>query len=165
MELRNNRKIIFIIVAVVIIIFVKILPLFDTDKDKIKRLIYSVKAAIEEENILKCISYISLNYSDKDGNNRANLFLIGKNVFQTYDDIFIIVEELRIDITSQTKAVAHILASGQTKKTTGEKFPYNLCREKVRLDVIFQKENASWKVLELEFIDPEGFWQLLKGSL
>jgi hypothetical protein len=165
MELENNKKIISVIVVIAIaFIFARIFS-FDTNTEKIKHIIHSAKTATEKEDLLKCISYISLDYSDTEGNNRANLFLIGRNVFAAYDGIIIIFEDLKINIVSGSKAMAHILASGQGRRVTKGKLEYITDWQKAEFEVFLRKEGNSWKVVELKFINPEDFWQLLKGSL
>lgn len=162
--MENKFKLILVIAIVaLILIFVKLVFLSKTNEQKIRQIIYSAKTATEKEDLFKCISYVSLEYKDKEGNDRPTLFLIGKNVFQNYDDIFIIIEDLKINIVNNTKAEAHIWASGQGKRQTGEKFSYIVDTQKVEFEVVFQKEGNIWKVVELKFIQPENFLQLLKG--
>ncbi len=134
-----------------------------SDTEKIRKIIHSAKAATEKEDLLKCISFVSLDYNDKHGNNRGSLFLIAKNVFRAYGDILIVIEDLKIDVESNLKAKAHVIASGQGRRAEGEKLKFILDTERVEFDVNFKKEGNNWKVVELNFIQPDDFLQLLKG--
>lgn len=161
MEIRNNRIIIVIAIIIAVFIFLRIVPLFKSESEKLRDIILSAKAATEEEDIQKCMSFISAEYKDKDDNNKASLFLIGKNVFSNYNDILIIIENLKISVISNKEAKAHILAFGQGKRDTG-KFDYILDTQRVEFEVFFKKEGSKWKVVELNFIEPQDFMQLLK---
>lgn len=161
MGLINNRKIIFLIVlGAAVFIFAKIAPLFKTDTEKIRHIIYSAKSATEKEEIFKCISYVSMDYKDKDDNDRPSLFLIAKNVFQNYDGIYIIIENLKINIVNNALAIARVWSSGQGRRQSEGGIPDI---EKVEFEITFRKEGNSWKVVELKFIHPEDFLHLLKG--
>jgi len=159
-----NHKIIFVIVIVILFfLFIKIPPLLNSNEEKIKNIILSAKAATEKEDLLKCISYVSMDYEDKHGNNRGSLFLIAKNVFGAYSDIFITIEELEIDIESDLKAKAQVTASGQGRRTEEQKLNFILDTERVKFEIFFKKEGSAWKVIKLNFLEPDDFLQLLKG--
>ncbi|MFC1709234.1 hypothetical protein ACFL2J_04165 [Candidatus Omnitrophota bacterium] len=159
----SKRTIIFIIIILIIFFIVKILPMLGSEEEKIKKIIYAAKTATEEEKLLKCMSYISMDYDDKHGNRRGNLFIIGQNVFKTYDDILILIEDLGINVEDSTSAKAHIVVSGQGRRSGEEKLRYLWDTEKVELNVDFKKEGNDWKVAKLDFIEPEDFMNFLKG--
>lgn len=157
---KNNKKIFFTIAIIaVIFISVKIIPLIDTDTDKIRRIIYAAKQAIEKEELIKCMSFISYSYNDKDANNRATLFRIAKKVFDTYDNLLIEIVDLDISIVDKLNAFAHIICAGEGRRANS----LILDTQKVEFEVIFQKETRGWKVVELKFIEPKNFLQLLKS--
>jgi len=152
-----NKKIIFIFCIIVILFAFKLIFFSHSDKDIIRDIIYRAKTAIEKENLLKGISYISNNYRDKDKNSRSDLFYIGKNIFQVYSDIAIAIEDLKIEIISNSKAIAQVRALGQ-----GRHGSLRIDRQEVGFRVVFRKESKKWMIVELDFIDPGDFLQLLK---
>jgi hypothetical protein len=159
-----DKKTIFIIIAVILVLFfVKIMPSLNSDSDKIRNIILSAKTATEKENILKCISYLSLDYNDKHGNNRGSIFLICQNVFREYDGILIIIEDMKVDVIDSLNAKAHVVASGQGKRQENKEMSLFLDTERVEFDVAFKKESGAWKVVNLNFIKPDDFLQALKG--
>ncbi|MFH1621532.1 MAG: hypothetical protein ABIA97_00225 [Candidatus Omnitrophota bacterium] len=159
-----DKKIIFVIVVVILIfLFIKIPPLLNSNEEKIKNIILSAKMATEKEDLLKCISFVSMDYEDRHGNNRGSLFLIAKNVFRGYSDIFITLEELEVGIESDAEAKAQITASGQGRRVEEQKLDFILDTERVKFDIFFKKEGNAWKVIKLDFLEPDDFLQLLKG--
>ncbi len=159
-----NKKIILVIAAIVLVFFfVKVRSLFESDVEKIRRVIYAAKEATEKESALKCISFVSLDYDDKHGNNKAAMFFIVNNVFKEYDNLLIVIEDLKIEIKGDSKATAHIIASGQGRRQPTNKIQFLLDTDRVELKVSFQKEDNGWKVVELDFIEPKDFLILLKG--
>lgn len=161
--MENRSRLILIVVCILIFIFFRAVPFLKTDTEKIRQIIYSAKVATEKEDLFKCISYISLDYKDRDGNDRPSLFILGKNVFQNYDDIFIIIEDLKIDVADNKQPIAHLIVSGQGRRQTGDKFQFVIDKERVKFDVVFRREGSSFKVIELKFIEPDNFLKLLKG--
>ncbi|MFC1646562.1 hypothetical protein ACFL2Y_05250 [Candidatus Omnitrophota bacterium] len=159
-----NKKLIYIVAIIAaIFLIVKIIPLLSSDTERIRKIIHDAKSATEKQRLLKCISFVSMDYNDKHGNDRSTLLFIAKNAFREYDDLLIIIEDLKIDILSDSKAVAHLRACGQGKRQPQEKFKYILDTDRVEFDVVFKKEDNDWKVVELDFIEPEDFLQFFKG--
>jgi hypothetical protein len=159
-----GRKFIFILVFIaVIFLFLKIIPKFGSDTERIRNIIIAAKDAVEKRDLMKCASFVSKDYLDKYGHNKGEFLFIAKNAFAEYGDILIIIEEMKIDVESSTKAKAHVLASGQGKKEIAERFNYDLDADRAEFIVTFNKEGRHWKVTELDFIQPEDFLLFLKG--
>ncbi|MFC1658708.1 hypothetical protein ACFL1D_04895 [Candidatus Omnitrophota bacterium] len=127
--------------------------LIEGDKGRIKRIIYAAKRATEREDIFKCISFVSMDYADKYGNDRRSLFAIGQNFFDAYDNIVIGIRQLEISLDTDSAEVnieATIVARNAQKRET------NIFEtETAKFLASFQKEEGGWKVIRLEFLDSE----------
>ena len=159
-----NIKLLLIAVIILgIFILFYTFSFFSSDENKIRNIIYEAKDATEKENIAKCIAFLSNTYQDKDGNNKAMLFRIIRHVFEVYRDIIVEIKLCEVDFEDQSSARANIVCFGQGKRKPRKKMTYSLDMQNVEFEAIFQKEGNAWKVIELRFIEPENFMQLLKG--
>ncbi len=149
---RANYIIIFIVILISLVVFSKIRYIFEGEEGRIKRLIYSAKSATEQENLIKCISFISSNYTDKYGNDRRSLLLLLKNAFDAYDDITIVIHKLSISLDTDM-ARAQVEATGVARNTTGDNIDF-FETDTVKFLIVFQKEKARWQVTELELLEP-----------
>ena len=123
------------------------------EEDKVKRLIYSGKRAIQKEDLLRCSSYLSFDYADKYGNDRRNLLFVAKTIFNEYNHIFIKITKLEIEVIDQeASAEIEAIGYGQRANTIDEApIEYDV----IKLNVKFKKEQKAWKIIELEFLEPD----------
>jgi hypothetical protein len=153
MERRFKYIVIAIAVIVSFIVFCKIKILLEGEEGRIKRVIYAAKSATEQENLFKCISFISQSYADRYGNDRRSLLLIGKEIFQAYDNIIIGIRQLKISSDTDT-AEAEVEATGIAINV--ERKETNIFEtETIKFLIFFQKEEGGWKVRRLEFLEPQ----------
>jgi len=142
---------ILLVIFVALITFLKVKTLIEGDEGRIRRIIYAAKAATEKEDIFKCISFISMDYNDKHGNDRRSLTAIAQNVFQTYDNIIIGIRQLNISLDTDT-ARAEVEATGLARNVEREET--NIFEtETVKFLIFFQKEVDNWKVIRLELLE------------
>ena len=140
------------IIFLSLIIFSQVKTLLEGEKGRIKQIIYAAKTATEQENLFKCISFISQNYTDKYGNDRQSLLLAGKRLFDIYDNIIIVVRQLNISLDTDT-AEAEVEATGVARNV--EKKETNIFEtETIKFLIFFQKGKAGWKVIRLELLEP-----------
>ncbi len=155
-EFNARWRLAFAIALVILaglIIFPKVKTLLEGEKGRIRRIVYAAKRATEQEDIFKCISFISNNYTDKYGNDRRSLFLVAQKVFDTYDNIVIGIAQLDISLDTDT-ARAEVEASGVARNV--ERKETNAFEaETVKFLIFFQKEEGGWKVIKLEFLESE----------
>lgn len=147
------KQILFItsVIFAGLIVFSTVKTLIEGDKGRIKRIIYAAKRATERENIFKCISFVSMDYADKYGNNRRSLLLIAQNIFDVYDNIIIGIRGLDISLDTDT-ARAQVEATGVARNV--EKEETNIFEtETTKFLIFFQKEEGNWKVIKLEFLE------------
>ena len=150
----RRTKYIAIIFAIFIclIIFSRVKILFEGERGRIRRIIYAVKTATEKEDLFKCISVISRNYSDKYGNNYRSLMLIVRKIFDTYDNIVIGIRQLSISLDSDT-ATTEVESTAVAKNVESKEI--NIFKtETIKFLIYFKKEEKGWKVIELEFLEP-----------
>jgi len=151
---RKSRFIaIIIILCAALIAIPRLKILFEGDKGRIERIIYSAKNATQREDLLTCISFISYDYSDKYGNTRRSLLLAAKQAFQDYEDIIIGIRQLKIDVDKDT-AKAEVQATGIARKVN-RKETNIFEKDTVKFLIFFKKEEGDWKVVELEFLEPQ----------
>jgi len=163
MAIDMNKPILVIIFVLIVFICLRLILSSPSDEDIIHDIIYRAKQATESQDLLKCISYVSYNYSDKDGNDRSTLFYIGKNVFGIYDNIAIAIENLKIDIINKSEAIAEVKALGQATTNRSPAQPLGLDRLEVKFRIKFRNEDGKWLITEFDFIDPSDFLRLLKS--
>jgi len=158
---RSFLYLVFFVLGIFVIF--KIFSLFESQEEKIRKIILSAKNATEKEQIIRCMSYVSNAYSDKDGNNKASLFRISKHVFKVYDSILIEITDLEISLIDKTKASAHAICIGRGDRVSNNRAKFETHTQEVEFQIIFRKEDNNWKVIELKFIDPEDFLKLIQG--
>ena len=158
MKKRVRYITITITIVVSLIIFPRVKSFFEGEKGRIKRIIYAAKAATEQENLFKCISFISHNYSDEYGNDRRIILLVAQKAFDIYDNIVIGIRQLNISLDTDT-AKAEVEATGVARNVERkETSVFEI--ETIRFLIFFQKEETGWKVISLEFLEPQDILSL-----
>ena len=139
-----------LIIALVLFLAIStIKTFFQSEEDRIRNIIFQAKRATENEKLLKCISYVSFDYQDNYGNDRRNLMLIAKQVFDTYDKLVINLKDISVNIkdnVAETEISAVVF--GVRKET--EKERRILEQDSGRFKVFFKKEDKNWKVIRIE---------------
>lgn len=144
-----NKKVIliFLLMAAVVVYFV-IKNCLMNDEMRVKKLLTSFERAAEAENLLKCMSYISRDYSDDSGFDYSDGMVLGKQIFDTYDDIFIHVKGLKIEVKDDEAQAEFVATAFATRTDTQQK--ENLLerrRGSDRFVVDLRKEDNRWKIL------------------
>jgi hypothetical protein len=143
---------IIFIISIGLIILPKVKILFEGERGRIKRIIYAAKKATEREDLFKCLSFVSIDYSDRYGNNYRSLMLIGQRVFDIYDNIAIGIRQLSISLDSDT-ATAEVESTAVAKNVEDKEI--NIFEtETIKFLIYFKKEQKHWKVIELDFLEP-----------
>lgn len=140
--------------------------IFLTEEGKIKRVISQGERAIEKKDIVRCASFVSLDYSDSYGLDRRSLIVLGEKVFREYQNIFIHIESLSIELNparpvreffsngangvkddlAEVKFIAKVMVSrpGEAGKSL------SIEKGSERFTVTFRKEEGKWKVFRAE---------------
>ncbi len=145
------KKIIFpLIIALVLFLAISIIQsFFQTEEGRLKNIFFQAKRAAEKENLLNCISYVSFDYQDSYGNDRRNLMLIAKEVFDTYDKLRINIRNIDVSIEDNTAETEISAVVFGIRSETGEEERI-LEQDSGRFKVFFQKEEKGWKVIRIE---------------
>jgi ribosomal protein S17E len=140
------KKVMFIGIIIFIIISGMACQRQD-EKEKIKRVITGVQAAIEEKNIRAATGYIAKDYSDQQGNNFETLRGILLGYFFRYPKIsgYITHLDISVDGASAQVTLKAILTSGQKTGSVTDVVPEQL--GVYRFDVGFNKVSGDWKII------------------
>ena len=142
----KKKVIIFILVAVVVVyLAVKIWSV--SEEARVRKVIASFERTVEAEKLLKCMSYISRDYSDETGLDYRSAMILGREIFNAYDDIFIHIKGLKIEIEDKLAKATFVATVFATRSGTQQK--ENLLRERGtdRFVVTLRKEEGGWKIL------------------
>ncbi len=152
----NKKKIFLFIIFVIsaLILSSAIKTIIEGEKGKIKRVIFSAKRAIEKENLIRLSSYVSFDYQDKYGNDRQNILFLGRTVFNEYEDIVLQIKELNLELNG-TEALAQVQVLGFARRSDDTQSKNPVEYDIIKLNVNFKKEKEGWKVIELEFLEPQ----------
>lgn len=137
-----------------LILYSLITTIIEDEKGKIKRVIFSAKRAFEKEDLIRLSGYASFDYSDKYGNDRHSLILIGRSFFSEYEDIAVHIQGLEIEL-DKTAAFAQMEILLLARRPTQTQEPNPLEYDAIDLKVKFKREEGGWKVIELEFLEQE----------
>lgn len=142
-----------LVVPAIFIFYTFFKSIFTPEESRVRKFILEGKRAVETKNILTCANMISTNYQDKYGNGRQSLIYTAREVFAYYKDILITVEKMKIQL-NDTKDEADVeivaLVLFRSKDNRIEKMFEG---EKGRFRVKLVKEDKSWRVQELEFLE------------
>jgi hypothetical protein len=107
----------------------------ENEKEKVKKVITAVQAAVEEKSIRGVTAHIAKDYKDPQGNNFEALR--GLLLYITHLDI-------SVDGASAKAILTTILTSGRKTGSVSDVVPEQLGT--YRFDVDFRKESGGWKI-------------------
>ncbi len=153
--MRISRRlfygIVFILIVACAILIIKFA--FASEKKKILNVIYEGKAAIEAEDVAKCMSHVSLQYLDDYGLRYLIVQRILTEAFKTFDGFKVFLDNIEIEVdNNKEKAVAsfdmRIVVTLQNQP--GYLVGTNDGPAKVRM--YFIKERLKWQVIKVDGI-------------
>jgi len=145
----KKKVIIIFILAVVVSYFVaKKWPV--SEEALVRKVIASFERAAEAENLRKCVSHISKDYSGEIGFDYQSAMFLGRDIFNTYDDIFIHVKGLKIEVKGKEAKATFVATVFATRSGTQQREDLLRERGSDRFVVTFRKEEGGWKVLSSE---------------
>lgn len=147
--MKKKVVIVFILVGVVAGYFVaKKWPV--SEETRVRKVIASFERAAEAENLRECMSHISRDYSDEMGFDYRSAMFLGKDIFNTYDDIFIHVKGLKIEVKDKLAKATFVATVFATRSGTQQREDMLRERGSDRFIVSFRKEEGGWKVWSCE---------------
>ena len=145
----KKKVIIVFILAVVVSYFVaKKWPV--SEGARVRKVIASFERVAEAENLRKCMSHISKDYSDEMGFDYRSAMFLGRDIFNTYDDIFIHVKGLKIEVKDKEAKATFVATVFAARSGTQQREDLLRERGSDRFVVTFRKEEGGWKVLSSE---------------
>ena len=158
MTIGGKGKTVLIIMAAVAV-FLLIKYLIVSDEERIKKVIYKGKAAVEQEDFEGALKHVSRDYQDDYGMNKMAIAAILKRLYAQFDDITIYVEWMEVEILEPGLGQAALL-TWVTVKWGGET-GYIVGSDKTPNRVVFTlaKEGNDWRIVKTEGVEPvEGLW-------
>ena len=158
MTLGKTGKTVLIIIAAVVA-FILIKNLIVSDEERIKKVIYKGKAAIEQEDFEGALKHVSRDYQDDYGLNKMAIAALLKRLYAQFDDISIHVEWTEVEILERGLGQAAIL-TWVTVKWEGETgYIVGSAETPNRVVFTLAKEGKQWRVVKTEGVEPvEGLW-------
>lgn len=157
--MTKRRLISFVVYFVVFAItYFVVRTIIEGEQGKIKRLVYAAERAVEQEDLIRLSGYLSFDYYDTYGNDKHGIIFIAQRGFKEYQDISIAIKDLEIEVenlraTCEMEVVGLARREGQVKT---EPLEYDIAKMKI----YFKKENGNWKILKLQFLEPEDIYPL-----
>jgi hypothetical protein len=154
MTLGKKSKTVLIIMAAVAV-FILIKYLLVSDEERIKKVIYKGKAAIEQEDFEGALKHVSRDYQDDYGMNKMAIAALLKRLYAQFDDITIYVEWMEIEILESGLGQAALLTwvTAQWSEEVG----YIVGNAETPSRVVFTlaKEGKHWRIVKAVGVDLE----------
>ena len=118
----------------------------EDEKEKVKKVITAVQAAVEEKSIRGVTAHIAKDYKDPQGNNFEALRGLLLGYFLRHPKIsgYITHLDISVDGASAKATLSAILTSGRKTGSVSDVVPEQLGT--YRFDVDFRKESGDWKI-------------------
>lgn len=149
-----GKKLVYVIVLLVLLVIgFSTIRYYYSDERRIKRIIEGGKRAVEAEDIRRCMSYVSIHYSDSHGLNYILVKRILEEVFREFDGFEVITRELRVTVNNDTatagfKGAVIVNIEGMRGFLVGGN------DGPIEIKVDLNRERFGWKVVRVEGIKP-----------
>jgi ketosteroid isomerase-like protein len=155
--MRINRKtvVIFCVIAAAVGCYFLVRHFLITDEDRIRRVVYQGKAAIEQKDIEGVMEHVSRQYQDDYGLNKVAIMMIFQRVFHEFDAITIHVEELQIEIDEQKQGHVHLLTWATVRTQDKTAYLVGSSQEPCAMTLTLEKEGGNWRVIKAAGVNPE----------
>jgi len=164
MFVKNNMKILAIIISLGIFLLLMGCIGSSTDEAQIMQIAKNIEKAIEKKEVDLFMENISYNYSDSNGGTYDNhinnlpeeLFLKIEQAEDLLDPLSFFKIEVKVTIPESDLVLTDIYASGKMEINISLKacLLWYLCKiiynEKIEYNVDFQKEDDDWKIISME---------------
>ncbi len=149
-----GRKFVYGTIAVILIaVGFFIIRYYYSDERRIKRIIEGGRKAVEAEDIKRCMSYVSIHYSDSHSLNYILVKRILEDVFREFDGFEVITRELRVTVNNDT-ATAEFKGAVIVNIEGMRGFLVGGNDGPIEIKVDLNRERFGWKVVRVEGIKP-----------
>lgn len=123
----------------------------DTDEERVKQIILSIRQAAENKDVRQMLSHISKKYTDPQGNDYEGIKGLILFYFYRHQKIAVFLNDLETKVSGHTATAGFeaILSGGGS---TGTILPEALGA--YRFNVSFTKEAGEWKVISARWERP-----------
>ena len=150
--MRINRKLFYVIITLIIIAIAAIIIkfLFVSEKSRILKVINEGRAAVEAEDVDKCMSYISLQYSDDYGLKYLIVKRILTDVFKEFDGFKVMLDDVEIEVNNKEKtAVAAFDLRIIVTLHNQPGYLVGSTDSPAKIKMYFIKERLKWQVVKV----------------
>ncbi|MBI5180190.1 MAG: hypothetical protein HZA05_02155 [Nitrospirae bacterium] len=151
--MRINKKLFYgIIILIIIVIAAAIIKfILVSEKTRILKIINEGRAAIEAEDVEKCMSYVSLQYSDDYGLKYLIVKRILIDVFKEFDGFKVLLDNIEIEVKEDKAVAAFDLRIIVTLHNQPGYF-VGSTESPAKIKVYFIKERLKWQVVKVSGI-------------
>ncbi len=149
-----SKKLIYGTIGITLIVVgFLIVRYYYSDERRIKKIIEGGKRAVEAEDTIKCISYVSIHYSDSHGLNYILVKRVLEEVFREFDGFEVITKDLKVTVNDDTakaefKGAVIVNIGGMRGFLVGGNDGPAVIR------VNLNRERFRWKIVRVEGIKP-----------
>ena len=150
--MRINKKLFYVIITLIIIAIAAIIIkfLFVSEKSRILKVINEGRAAVEAEDVDKCMSYISLQYSDDYGLKYLIVKRILTDVFKEFDGFKVMLDDVEIEVNNKEKtAVAAFDLRIIVTLHNQPGYLVGTTDSPAKIKMYFIKERLKWQVVKV----------------
>jgi ketosteroid isomerase-like protein len=155
--MKVSRKIVLIVCALAVAIgaYLLIRHLLTTDEDRIRRVVYQGKAAVEHKDIEGVLALVSRDYQDDYGINKVAIMMLFQRVFQEFDAIDIVITELRVEIDEKHQGHAFVATWATVRTQDKARYLVGNPDKPTQLTLTLAKEGGKWRVIKATGVNPE----------
>ena len=153
--MRINKKLFYVIIALIIIAIAAIIVKFllVSEKNRILKVINEGRTAVEAEDVYKCMSYISLQYSDDYGLKYLIVKRILSDVFKEFDGFKVVLDDVDIEVNNKEKtAVAAFDLRIIVTLHNQPGYLVGSTDSPAKIKMYFIKERLKWQVVKVSGI-------------
>jgi len=155
MKISRKRATNVVILLAAVGCFFLLKHILVSDEDRIKRVIYQGKEAIEKKDIEGVMEQVSRSYRDDYGLNKVAIMALFQRVFHQFDAINIRIEEMQITISENKQGRATILTWATAREQDKTGYIVGSAERPCQIIFTLAKEGGRWRVIKTEGIAPE----------
>jgi hypothetical protein len=143
----NWKRIIFLVLAVILLGRYLVQTFWTSDESRIRRVIDKAEAAVTEKSFLKFQSILSNEYHDRSGLEKSGLIALATTYFRSQENIRIV--RMNTDIRLESEDTARVNVRAQIFGESGGTWSHGLTNDSLMGEVFhihLKKEDGGWKI-------------------
>jgi len=147
MESKKQRLLLLAVFFCAVVLYLAIRFFTENDEARVRRTIYATVLAVEKEDLLKCMSFVSSAYTDSTGHDKTTLARMTAQIFKEFRDFKVDIKKIKIEV-QESAADSEISFRLYFKTLDRDQIYYDTGR----LKLYFRKEeDGRWRVHSLEY--------------